>query len=85
MRDFNIVYLNMVHIFDVLLNGLYVERSCNLISGYDDTCLIRLNEVCYDFGFDILEYSVNVDNVSTRVFHELHLVVIAYCNNDLLS
>ena len=85
MQDFSIVHLNMVCIFDVLLNSLEVERSYNLASSYNNSCLISSNEVYHDFRFDIFKYSINVSNVSAGVFYELYLIIIAHWNNDLLS
>ena len=75
----------MVCIFDVLLNSLEVERSYNLASSYNNSCLISSNEVYHDFRFDIFKYSINVSNVSAGVFYELYLIIIAHWNNDLLS
>ena len=71
--------------FNVLLNSLEVERSYNLASSYNDSCLISSNKVYHDFRFDIFKYSINVSNVSAGVFYELYLIIIAHWNNDLLS
>ena len=44
-----------------------------------------MNKVYQNLRFYISKGSVNVSNISRRIFHESGIVVIAHRNDDMLS
>ena len=85
MRFFHLQGVDVIGIFDVLVDDRHVGLLRNFIGDDGDTCRIRSDVVDKNIQFGIAQKPINVSHMKRRVLHEIIDIITTHRDNYLLS